>query len=576
MGLSNTQIPVEYGRFREQVLKGEIPVNQWISLEMNRIDYIIKSPEFYYDEDAIHGFIDFCENELTLENGEDVILLPTFRLWAECLLAWFYFIDEKIYNPVKKRYEIVQIKKRLVNKQYLIISRSNAKSLYSSFLHAYFLFIDTETTRQIVTAPTERDAYETMHPIATALTRARGPLFKFATEGRSVLSNTHSKVMFASTKKGIQNFLTNSILEFRPMTIDRNQGARSKMNSVDEWLSGKVKEDVIGAIEQGASKIDDYVIVATSSEGTYRGGPGDGIKLELQEILRGDYFNPHVSIFYYRLDDISEVGDPEAWIKANPNIGVTVSYDTIQKDVLRAENAPSARNDIIAKRFGIPLEGYTYFFPYEETIPFKRKRSYTGMICSMGADLSQGDDFCAFTFLFPLNNGKFGIKTRAYITDVKYKRLQSAMKIKYDSFIREGTLLVMEASYLDMIEVYDDLEQFILQKKYTVLSLGYDPYNANDFIDKWTINNGEYGVTIVRQGVKTESVPLGELKSLSTQRYLVFDEELMKFAMENTITIEDNNGNRKLSKRRAEDKIDNVSALMDAWVAYKRNQEAFE
>ena len=572
--LSNTAIPVEYGAFREQVLRGEIPVNRFISLEMNRIDNLIENPDYYYDDQAIQGFIDFCETEMTLTDGSELDLLPSFKVWAEQALAWYYFVDRKVFNPVMGRYETVTVKKRLTNKQYLIIARGAAKSMYASLLQAYFLIIDTETTHQIVTAPTMALAEETMSPIRTAITRSRGPLFKFLSTG-SILSNTHSKVKLASTKKGIENFMTSSLIEIRPMAINKLQGLRSKVNTIDEWLSGDLKEDVIGAIEQGASKLEDYFILATSSEGTVRDGPGDTIKMELLDILNGDYINPHVSIWYYRLDDVREVGNPEMWPKANPNLGATVTYETYQRDVERAESQPATRSDILAKRFGIPVEGFSYYFNYDETIPHSPQDFY-GMPCSMGLDLSQGDDFTAFTFIFPLHNGTFGVKTRSYVSALKVQRLPSAMKVKYEELIREGTLIVMDDAILDMMKVYDDLMLFLEAQQYAVVSVGYDPYNARDFIEKWILEHGEYGVDKVRQGVRTESVPLGELKILAEERRLLFDELLMKFAMGNSVVIEDNNGNRKLSKKRSSEKIDNVSALMDAWVAYKRNQEAFE
>ena len=573
MVLSNTAVPNEYGAFREQVLAGEIPVNREISMEMNRIDALIENPNYYYDSSAIDGFIDFCESEMTLVDGSDLILLPTFRLWAESLLSWFEFPEERYYNQQHRRYEIRTVKRRLVNKQYLIVARGGAKSMYDALIQAYFETIDTTTTHQIVTAPTMKQAEETMAPIRTAIARHRGPLFTFLTDG-SIKSNTWSKVSLASTKKGIENFLTNSLIEVRPMSIDKLQGLRSKVNTVDEWLSGKVREDVIGAIEQGASKLDDYVIVATSSEGTARDGVGDTIKMELMDILRGDIFDPHTSIWYYKLDDVSEVAKPEMWIKANPNIGATVSYEAYQRDVQIAETQPAKRNDILAKRFGIPVEGFTYFFTYEETIPHRRK-SYKGMLCSLGADLSQGDDFCAFTFLFPLNNGKFGVKVRAYVSDSKVRKLPSAMRNKYDEFIKEGTLVVMDNPILDMVEVFEDLIDFIDANEYDVTAFGYDPYNAEQFVENWKQQYGDYAVVKVRQGARTESVPMGEIKNLAETRDLIFDQELMMFAMGNAIAIQDNNGNYKLSKLRREEKIDNVAALIDAWVAYRQNQEAF-
>lgn len=574
MVLSNTAVPIEYGRFREQVIRGEIPVNSEISMQMNRIDFLIESPDYYYDDEAIRGYVQFCENELTLADGGDLHLLPTFKLWAEDLLAWFYFVDEKVWNPRLKRYEIITKKKRLVNKQYLIVARGAAKSMYASTIQAYFLTIDTSTTHQIVTAPTMKQANETMSPIRTAISRARGPLFEFLSEG-SIHSNTWSKVKLASTKEGIQNFLTNSKIEVRTMAIDKLQGLGSKVNSVDEWLSGKVKEDVIGALEQGASKVDDYVILATSSEGTTRNGVGDTIKLELQDILRGDYFDPHTSIWHYKLDDTTEVAYPEMWLKANPNLGATVSYETYEKEVNRMEAVPSERNDILAKRFGIPVEGASYFFTYEDTL-IHRPQNFENMICAMGADLSQGDDFTAFTFLFPLGNGYFGVKTRSYVSELKVRKLDAAMRQKYQEFIDEGSLIVMDGAVLDMVEVYRDLDDHLLEKQYTVMSFGYDPYNAKELIEQWTREHGDYGLTVVRQGARTESVPLGEIGNLAAERLLLFDEELMKFAMGNSIAVEDTNGNRKLSKKRDSEKIDNVAALLDAWVAYKRFQEAFE
>lgn len=573
MVLSNTAIPIEYGKFRDQVLRGEIPVNAEISMQMNRIDFLINSPDYYYDDDAINGFVNFCETEMTLADGGDLTLLPTFKLWAEDLLAWYYFIEEKVWNPQLKRYEYVTKKKRLTNKQYLIVARGGAKSMYAALVQAYFLTVDTTTTHQVVTAPTMAQAEETMNPIRTAISRSRGPLFQFMTQG-SILSNTHSKVKLASTKKGVQNFMTNSLVEVRTMSIDKLQGLGTKVNTVDEWLSGKVKEDVIGALEQGASKVDDYIVLATSSEGTARDGVGDTIKMELMDILRGDYFAPNTSIWYYRLDRLEEMGQPEMWLKAQPNLGATVSYETYQKEVLRAEKNPASRSDIIAKRFGIPVEGYTYFFLYEETLTHTKQNFY-GMPCTMGADLSQGDDFTAFTFLFPLGNGAYGVKTRSYVSELKVMKLPTAMQIKYQEFVSEGTLVIMEGAILDMMRVYDDLEAHIAANQYTIVGFGYDPYNAKDFVEKWIQNYGSYGVEVVRQGVRTESVPLGELKNLASQRLLLFDEGLMKFAMGNTVVIEDNNGNRKLSKRRADEKIDNVAALMDAWVVYKMNQEAF-
>lgn len=574
MALSNTAVPIEYGRFREQVLHGEIPVNEEISMQMNRIDFLIDSPDYYYDDEAIQGFINFCENECTLADGSDITLLPSFRLWAEDALAWFYFVDEKVWNPTKKRYEIKTRKKRLTNKQYLIVARGGAKSMYASLIHQYFLSVDTTTTHQVVTAPTMKQAEETMNPARTAISRARGPLYQFLTQG-NIQSNSWSKVKLASTKKGLENFLTNSKVEVRVMSIDKLQGLGTKINSVDEWLSGKVKEDVIGALEQGASKVEDYLILATSSEGTSRNGVGDSIKLELQDILRGNYFDPHTSIWHYKLDDISEVGQPEMWLKANPNLGATISYETYEKDVNRMEAVPSERNDILAKRFGIPVEGASYFFKYEDTLLHNRQ-NFDGMICAMGGDLSQGDDFTAFTFLFPLGNGCFGVKTRSYVSELKVRKLDKAMRDKYQEFINEGSLIVMDGAVLNMLDVYRDLDDFIIQHEYTVISFGYDPYNAKDLVDTWVKEHGDYGLTKVIQGARTESVPLGELGHLASERLLLFDEELMKFAMGNAIAVTDTNGNRKLSKKRDSEKIDNVAALLDAWVAYKRFQEAFE
>lgn len=575
MVLSNTAVPVEYGAFRDKVLRGEIPVNKWISMEMNRIDYLIESPEYYYDDEAISGFIDYVENELTLTDGSDVRMLDSFKVWAEQLLAWFWFPEEKVYNQSLHRMELVRNKHRLTTKQYLIVGRGAAKSMYASFLQSYALVIDTSTTRQIVTAPTMKQAEETMQPLRTAVARSKGPLFQFLTDG-SIKSNTWSKVKLASTKKGVENFMTNSLMEIRPMSIDKLQGARSKYNTVDEWLSGKAaKEDVINAIEQGASKEGDYWIVATSSEGTARDGVGDTIKMKLIDILEGNVFEPQTSIWYYRLDDLSEITDPDMWPKANPNLGTTVSYLTYQREVEKAENSPADRNDILAKRFGIPVEGYTYFFTYEETIPVRRKQNYDGMECSMGADLSQGDDFCAFTFLFPLQNGKFGLKVRSYVSELKVRKLPLAMQNKYQEFIDEESLVVMPQATLDMLEVEEDLNNFIDSHDYIVNTMGYDPYNARQFVETWKVENGEFGVEKVIQGARTESVPLGEIKILTENKSIIFDEKLMSFAMGNAVAIEDNNGNRKLSKKRADEKIDNVAALIDAWVAYKLNQEAF-
>ena len=581
MALSNTATPKYYGMFRDAVLRGEIPVNKEVSMEMNRIDQLIANPGIWYDDEAIDGFVAFCENELTLTDGEDLHLLDSFMLWAEQVLSWFYFVERSVYVPSPDghggHYVKKSIKKRLTNKQYLIIGRGAAKSMYASCLQNYFLNVDTSTTHQITTAPTMKQAEEVMSPIRTAITRARGPLFKFLTEG-SLQNTTGSKsnrMKLASTKKGIENFLTGSLLEIRPMSIDKLQGLRVKVASVDEWLSGDIREDVIGAIEQGASKNDDYLIIAISSEGTVRNGSGDTIKMELMDILKGDYINPHVSIWWYKLDTIEEVADPNMWRKANPNIGKTVSYEAYQLDVDRAENAPATRNDILAKRFGLPMEGYTYFFTYEETLPH-RPQSYWRMPCALGADLSQGDDFCAFTFLFPLSKGKFGIKTRNYISESTLMKLPTAMRFKYEQFIKEGSLMVLDGTVLDMMEVYDDLDQYIQQHEYDVRCFGFDPYNAREFVTRWEAENGPYGIEKVIQGAKTESVPLGELKKLSEERSLIFDEELMCFAMGNCITLEDTNGNRKLYKKRSDQKIDAVAAMMDAFVAWKLNKDAFD
>lgn len=579
--LSNTSVPKYYGQFRKDVLDGKILVNQYISLEMNRIDALIRNPGIYYDDKAMDGYVKFCENELTLTDGSDLFLLDTFKLWAEQVFGWYYFVDRSVYVPnpnggdghyVKKR-----IKKRLTNKQYLIVARGAAKSMYCSSIQDFFLNVDTSTTHQITTAPTMKQSEEVISPIRTAIARSRGPLFKFLTEG-SIQNTTGSKAKrqkLASTKKGIENFLTNSLLEIRPMSIDKLQGLRCKIATVDEWLSGDIREDVVGAIEQGASKLDDYLIIATSSEGTVRNGAGDTMKLELLDILRGKYFNPHISIWYYCLDDIKEVADPNMWIKANPNLGKTVTYETYQLDKERAEHNPSARNDILAKRFGIPMEGYTYFFTYQETLPH-RPRSFWNMQCSVGADLSQGDDFCAFTFLFPLKDGTFGVKTKSYISSLTLHKLPLAARNKYEEFMQEGSLTVLDCTVLDMMQVYDDLDEYIDSNNYDVNCFGYDPYNAQKFVERWIQEHGEYGVEVVKQGVKTESVPLGELKTLAGERMLIFDEQLMTYAMGNCITIEDTNGNRKLSKKRHEQKIDNVSALLDAYVAYKNNLEMFE
>ena len=579
MALSNTAVPVYYGQFRDQVLRGEIPVNEFIAMEMNRIDSLIANPGIYYDDKAMDGFVEFCECELTLTDGADLKLLDSFKLWAEQIFGWYYFQERSVPVPDENgitHYVKKTIKKRLVNKQYLIVARGAAKSMYGSCIQNYFLNVDTSTTHQIATAPTMKQADEVMSPIRTAITRARGPLFKFLTEG-SLQNTTGSKanrVKLASTKKGIENFLTGSLLEVRPMSINKLQGLRPKICTIDEWLSGDIREDVIGALEQGASKIDDYLIVAISSEGTVRNGAGDTIKMELLDILKGEYINPHVSIWYYRLDKVEEVADPNMWIKANPNIGLTVSYETYQLDVERAEKAPAARNDILAKRFGIPMEGYTYFFSYEETIPH-RKQNFCGMPCALGGDMSQGDDFCAFTFLFPLRNG-FGVKTRSYISSLTLHRLPGAMRAKYDEFIEEGSLIVLEGNILDMMEVYDDLDKHIIDQEYDVRCFGYDPYNAKEFVARWELENGPFGIEKVIQGARTETVPLGELKKLSEERALLFDEELMCFTMGNCITLEDTNGNRKLLKKRYEAKIDNVAAMMDAFVAYKLNKDAFE
>lgn len=580
MSLSNTAVPIYYGRFREAVINGDIPVCKEISMEMNRIDKLIENPGVYYDDEAVNGFIRYCENELTLTDGSDLHLLDTFKLWAEQIFGWYYFLERTVFvpNPDNRggHYEKRSIKKRLVNKQYLIIARGSAKSMYLSCLQSYFLNIDTTTTYQITTAPTMKQAEEVLSPIRTSITRARGPLFKFLTEG-SLQNTTGSKanrVKLASTKKGIENFLTGSLLEVRPMSIDKLQGLRCKVGTIDEWLSGDVSEDVIGAIEQGASKVDDYLIVAASSEGTVRNGVGDTIKMELMSILKGEYINPHVSIWYYKLDSVDEVGYPALWIKANPNLGKTVSYETYQLDVERAEKAPANRNDILAKRFGIPMEGYTYYFTYEETIPHP-SRDYWGMTCSLGADLSQGNDFCAFTFLFPLSDGSFGIKVRSYISSTTYEKLPAAMRLKYEEFMNEGSLVILEGTILDMMDVYDDLDKHIESRQYDVRSFGFDPYNAKAFVERWQSENGPYGVEKVIQGAKTESVPLGELKKLSENRLLLFDEKLMQFAMGNCIALEDTNGNRKLWKKHYEAKIDNVAALLDAFVAYKLNKEAF-
>lgn len=581
MTLSNTATPKYYGEFRDAVLRGDILVNREVSLEMNRIDDLIRNPNIYYDDQAVEGFVKYCENELTLTDGSDMILLPSFKLWAEQLLGWYYFVQRTVYKPGKNgekgTYVTKEIKMRLTKKQYLIVARGSAKSMYAMCIQAYFLNVDTSTTHQITTAPTMKQAEEVMSPFRTAITRAKGPLFKFLTEG-SIQNTTGSKanrVKLWPTKKGIENFLTGSLLEVRPMSINKLQGLRPKVSTIDEWLSGDIREDVVGAIEQGASKLDDYLIVAISSEGTVRNGSGDTIKMELASILKGDYEAPHISIWHYKLDEIEEVSDPSKWIKANPNLGLTVTYDVYHLDVERAEKAPASRNDILAKRFGIPTEGFTYFFTYEETMPH-RPRDFWGMPCSLGLDLSQGDDFCAFTFLFPLSNGSFGIKTRSYITTLTLMKLPGAMRAKYEQFLSEGSLHVLEGTILDMMTVYDDLDAFIIESHYDVRCVGFDPYNAKEFINRWETENGPFGIEKVIQGAKTESVPLGELKKLSEERKLIFDQDLMSFAMGNAITLEDTNGNRKLLKKRAQEKIDNVSALMDAYVAYKANKDSFE
>ena len=581
MALSNTAVPKYYSMFRDAVIKGEIPVCETVSLEMNRIDALIANPGIWYDDEAVEGFIAYCESELTLTDGEDLVLLPSFKLWAEQIFGWYYFVERSVYEPSEDghggHYVNKRIKKRLINKQYLIVARGAAKSQYESYIQNFFLNVDTSTTHQVHTAPTMKQAEEVLSPMRTAITRSRGPLYKFLTEG-SINNTTGSKanrVKLTSTKKGIENFLTGSLVEIRPMTIDKLQGLNSRINTVDEWLSGDIREDVIGALEQGASKNDDYLIVAVSSEGTVRNGPGDTIKMELMDILKGDYVNPHVSIWWYKLDSINEVADPDMWMKANPNLGKTVTYETYQLDVERAEKAPATRNDILAKRFGIPMEGYTYFFTYEETLPH-RKRDYWQMPCALGADLSQGDDFCAFTFLFPLSGGEFGIKTRNYITEHTLMKLQSAMRAKYDEFIKEGTLIVMPGTVLDMMQVYDDLDNHIIERDYDVRCFGFDPYNARDFVERWEKENGPFGIEKVPQGAKTESVPLGELKKMAEDRLLLFDEELMTFTMGNCITLEDTNGNRKLYKKRYDQKIDAVAAMMDAYIAFKLNREAFE
>ena len=581
MALSNTAVPKYYGMFRDAVIRGEIPVCKEIGMEMYRIDDLIANPGIYYDDQAVEGWIKFCEAELTLTDGSDLTLLDSFKLWGEQVFGWYYFVDKDVYEPNPDghggHYVHKTVKKRLINKQFLIVGRGAAKSQYESYMHEYYLNVDTSTTHQVHTSPTMRQAEEVLAPMRTAIMRARGPLFKFLTEG-SLQNTTGSKanrMKLASTKKGVENFLTGSLVEIRPMSIDKLQGLNSRINTVDEWLSGDVREDVIGALEQGASKNDDYLIIAVSSEGTVRNGPGDTIKMELMDILKGEYVNPHVSIWWYKLDSVDEVSNPDMWLKANPNLGKTVSYEAYQIDVERAEKAPSARNDILAKRFGLPMEGYTYYFTYEETIPHK-KREYWQLSCALGADLSQGDDFCAFTFLFPLGNGRFGVKTRNYISEIKLMKLPQAMRAKYEQFINEGSLAVLPGVVLDMMEVYEDLDKFIAENEYDVCCLGFDPYNAKEFIARWTAENGPFGIEKVIQGVKTESVPLGELKKLAEERLLLFDEELMSWAMGNSIVMEDTNGNRKLLKKRYEVKIDAVAAMMDAFVAFKINREAFE
>src|SRR4051794_34545834 len=581
MSLSNTETPKYYGEFRAAVLRGDIPVNREISMEMNRIDALIANPNLYYDDKAVDGFILYCENELTLTDGRDLHLLFSFKLWAEQIFGWYYFIERSVYVPSDDghggHYENRTIKKRLTTKQYLIVARGAAKSMYASCIQNFFLNVDTSTTHQITTAPTMKQADEVVSPIRTSITRARGPLFKFLTEG-SLQNTTGSRalrVKLAATKKGIENFLTGSLLEIRPMAINKLQGLRPKISTIDEWLSGDIREDVVGAVEQGASKLDDYLIIATSSEGTVRNGSGDTIKMELADILKGEYHAPHISIWHYKLDEIEEVGDPSTWLKAQPNLGLTVTYETYHLDVERAEKAPASRNDILAKRFGIPMEGYTYFFTYEETLPH-RPRDFWQMPCALGVDLSQGDDFCAFTFLFPLGGEQYGVKTRSYITERTLFLLQASMRMKYEEFTNEGSLHVMPGTVLDIMEVYDDLDAFISASEYDVRALGYDPYNAKEFVTRWQAENGPYGIEKVIQGAKTESVPLGEIKILTGQRLLIFDQSLMSFAMGNAITLEDTNGNRKLLKKRQDEKIDNVAALLDAWIAYKNHKEAFE
>ncbi len=581
MALSNTATPKYYGMFRDAVIRGEIPVNEEISMEMNRIDALIDNLGIYYDDEAVEGFIEYCENELTLTNGDDLHLLDSFKLWAEQIFGWYYYVERSVYEPFPDghggHYVKKWIKKRLTNKQYLIVARGAAKSMYASCLQSFYLNVDTSTTHQVTTAPTMKQAEEVLSPIRTSIARHRGPLFRFLTEG-SLQNTTGSKanrMKLSPTKKGIENFLTGSMLEIRPMSIDKLQGLNSRINTVDEWLSGDVREDVIGALEQGASKNDDYLIVAISSEGTVRNGSGDTVKMELMDILKGEYQNPHVSIWWYKLDSIDEVNNPDMWLKANPNLGKTVTYETYQLDVERAEKNPAARNDILAKRFGIPMEGYTYYFTYEETLPH-RKRDYWGMACAVGADMSQGDDFCSFTFLFPLKNGSFGIKTRNYISELTMKKLPSAMRVKYEEFMKEGSLVVLDGATLDMMEVYEDLDNHMVQREYDPRCLGFDPYNAREFVERWEQENGPFGIEKVKQGTKTESVPLGELKKLAEERMLLFDEGLMTFAMGNAIAMEDTNGNRKLLKKRYEAKIDPVASMMDAFIAYKLNKDAFE
>ena len=581
MALSNTAVPIYYGQFRDAVIRGDIPICREVEMEMNRIDDLIDDPDIYYDDKAVEGWIKYCENELTLTDGSDLHLLDSFKLWGEQVFGWYYFEERSVYEPYKDgpggHYVMKRIKMRLTKKQYLIVGRGAAKSLYDSCIQSYYQNIDVRTTHQITTAPTMKQAEEVMSPLRTAITRSKGPLFQFLTEG-SIQNTTGSKAnrpKLAATKKGIENFLTGSLIEVRPMSINKLQGLRCKIATVDEWLSGDIREDVIGAIEQGASKLDDYLIIATSSEGTVRNGSGDTIKMELYDILKGEYHAPHISIWWYKLDSVEEVSDPDTWLKANPNLGKTVTYDTYQKDVERAEKAPATRNDILAKRFGIPTEGYTYYFTYEETLPH-RKRDYWGMLCSLGADLSQGDDFCAFTFMFPLPDGTFGIKTRSYITELSLTKLPPAMRAKYDEFIREGSLIIINGTVLDMNEVYEDLDRHIVEKEYDVTCFGYDPYNAKEFVERWQSDNGPFGIEKVPQGAKTETVPLGELKTLASEGMLLFDEEIMSFTMGNCITLEDTNGNRKLLKKRYEHKIDNVAAMLDAYVAYKHNKDAFE